>query len=93
MKDGACLVNTGRGPLIDDDAVIAAVNSGKLSSIGLDVYTGEPKIAPRYYTLENAMLIPHLGSATFETRTAMAMLAVDNLEAVLDGREPPYPVA
>lgn len=93
MKDGACLVNTGRGPLIDDDAVIAALLRGKLSSIGLDVYTGEPKIDPRYYTLENAMLIPHLGSATFETRTAMAMLAVDNLEAVLDGREPPHPVA
>lgn len=93
MKDGACLVNTGRGPLIDDDAVIAAVQNGKLSSIGLDVYTGEPKIDARYYTLENAMLIPHLGSATFETRTAMAMLAVDNLEAVLDGREPPHSVA
>lgn len=93
MKDGACLVNTGRGPLIDDDAVIAAVKNGKLSSIGLDVYTGEPKIDARYYTLENAMLIPHLGSATFETRTAMAMLAVDNLEAVLDGREPPHSVA
>jgi glyoxylate reductase len=93
MKDGACLVNTGRGPLIDDDAVIAAVKNGRLSSIGLDVYTGEPNIDARYYTLENAMLIPHLGSATFETRTAMAMLAVDNLEAVLDGREPPHSVA
>ncbi len=92
MKDGACLVNTGRGPLIDDDDVIAALKSGKLSSIGLDVYTGEPKIDPRYYTLANAMLVPHLGSATTETRTAMAMLAVDNLEAVLDGRAPPFPV-
>lgn len=92
MKDGACLINTGRGPLIDDDAVITALQRGKLSSIGLDVYTGEPKIDPRYYTLENAMLVPHLGSATTETRTAMAMLAVDNLEAVLDGREPPFPV-
>ncbi len=92
MKDGACLINTGRGPLIDDDAVITALKRGKLSSIGLDVYTGEPKIDPRYYTLENAMLVPHLGSATMETRTAMAMLAIDNLEAVLDGREPPFPV-
>ncbi len=92
MKDGACLINTGRGPLIDDDAVITALQRGKLSSIGLDVYTGEPKIDPRYYTLENAMLVPHLGSATYETRLAMAMLAVDNMEAVLDGREPPFPV-
>ncbi len=92
MKDGACLVNTGRGPLIDDDAVITALRAGKLSSIGLDVYTGEPKIDPRYHTLENAMLVPHLGSATYETRLAMAMLAVDNMEAVLEGREPPFPV-
>lgn len=93
MKDGACLINTGRGPLIDDDAVITALKNGKLSSIGLDVFTGEPKIDPRYYALENAMLVPHLGSATYETRLAMAMLAVENVEAVLDGRAPPFAVA
>lgn len=92
MKDGACLINTARGPLVDDDALIAALTSGKLASVGLDVFTGEPNVDPRYRTLENAMLIPHFGSATWETRTAMAMVAVDNLEAVLDGKEPPFPV-
>jgi lactate dehydrogenase-like 2-hydroxyacid dehydrogenase len=92
MKDGACLVNTARGPLVDDDAVIAALKSGKLSSIGLDVFTGEPNFDPRYKTLENAMLIPHFGSATVETRTAMAMVAVDNIDAIFEGREPPFPV-
>ena len=92
MKDGAVLVNTARGPLIDDDAVITALQRGKLSFIGLDVYTGEPNIDPRYAALENAMLLPHLGSATVETRTAMMMRAIDNLEAALDGRALPFPV-
>ncbi|MGE4063499.1 MAG: 2-hydroxyacid dehydrogenase [Rhodospirillaceae bacterium] len=90
MKDGAVLVNTARGPLVDDDAVIAAVKSGKLFAIGLDVYAGEPAIDPRYKTLENAFLFPHLGTATLETRSAMMMLAIDNLEAVLDGKEPRF---
>jgi lactate dehydrogenase-like 2-hydroxyacid dehydrogenase len=92
MKDGAVLVNTARGPLVDDDAVIAAVKSGKLSAIGLDVYAGEPAFDPRYRTLDNAFLFPHLGSATVETRTAMQMLAIENVEAILDGKEPPAAV-
>lgn len=93
MKDGACLVNTARGPLVDDDALIAALQSGKLSSVGLDVFTGEPNVDPRYRTIKNAMLLPHFGSATVETRTAMTMLAADNLDAIFEGREPPSPVA
>jgi lactate dehydrogenase-like 2-hydroxyacid dehydrogenase len=92
MKDGAVLINSARGPLVDDDALIAAVKSGKLSAIGLDVYAGEPALDPRYKTLENAFLLPHLGSATVETRTAMQMLAIENVEAVLDGKEPPATV-
>lgn len=92
MKDGAVLVNTARGPLVVDDALIAAVKSGKLSAVGLDVYAGEPAFDPRYKDLENAYLFPHLGTATIETRTAMSMLAIDNLEAVLDGKEPPAAV-
>jgi lactate dehydrogenase-like 2-hydroxyacid dehydrogenase len=89
MKDGAVLVNNARGQLVDDDAMIAAVKSGKLSAVGLDVYGTEPAIDERYRTLENAFLFPHMGSATVETRTAMAMLAIDNVDAILDGNEPP----
>lgn len=89
MKDGAVLVNTARGALVDDDALIAALKGGKLFAVGLDVYAGEPAFDPRYKTLENAFLFPHVGSATVETRTAMAMLAIDNVDAILDGKEPP----
>ena len=90
LPDGAIVVNTARGGLIEDEALIAALTSGKLFAAGLDVYAGEPAIDERYRTLNNVFLLPHVGSATIETRTAMGMLAIDNLEAVLDGREPPH---
>ena len=92
LPDGAIVVNTARGGLIDDDALIAALTSGKLYAAGLDVFAGEPKFDPRYRTLENVFLLPHIGSATLETRTAMGMLAIDNAEAVLMGRDPLHAV-
>ena len=92
LPDGAFVVNTARGGLIDDNALIAALQSGKLSGAGLDVFAGEPNIDPRYRLLENTFLTPHIGSGTIETRTAMGMLAIDNVEAILDGREPPHAV-
>lgn len=90
LPPGAVVVNTARGGLVDDEALISALLSGHVSAAGLDVYANEPDIDPRYRTLDNVFLLPHLGSATIETRTAMGMLAIDNLEAVLEGREPPH---
>jgi len=92
LPEGAFVVNTARGGLVDDNALIAALQSGKLAGAGLDVYVGEPKIDPRYRLLQNAFLMPHIGSGTIETRTAMGMLAIDNVAAVLEGREPPHAV-
>lgn len=88
MPDGAIIVNTARGDIVDDDAIIEAVESGKLAAIGFDVFKGEPNIDPRYRRLENAFLLPHLGSATTETRIAMGHRAVDNLDAFFEGRLP-----
>lgn len=92
LPDGAVVVNTARGTLVDDDALIAALNSGKLFAAGLDVFANEPRIDPRYRTMENVFLLPHVGSATVETRDAMGNLAVDNLIAVLSGRPALTPV-
>jgi lactate dehydrogenase-like 2-hydroxyacid dehydrogenase len=89
LPDGAIVVNTARGPLVDDEALIAALNSGKLAAAGLDVYTGEPAINPAYRSVRNAFLLPHLGSATTETRIAMGMKAVDNLDAFFAGKPLP----
>ncbi len=88
MPDGAVVVNSARGDIVDDDALIAALKSGKLGAAGLDVFRGEPDIDPRYRDLDNAFLLPHLGSATLDTRIAMGMRAVDNLEAFFAGRPP-----
>lgn len=89
MPDGAIVVNTARGPIVDDEALIAALRSGKLAAAGLDVFDGEPKVNPGYLDLENATLFPHIGSATKETRDAMGFVALDNLDAVFGGRTPP----
>ena len=89
LPDGAILVNTARGPLVDDEALIAALKSGKLGAAGLDVFTGEPKIHPGYAPLPNTFLLPHLGSATTETRNGMGFRAVDNLEAFFAGKPLP----
>jgi len=90
LPDGAVVINSARGGLIEDNALIAALKSEKLAAAGLDVYQGEPALDPRYLELENAFLLPHLGSSTYETRVAMGMLAIDNLDATLSGRQPPH---
>jgi lactate dehydrogenase-like 2-hydroxyacid dehydrogenase len=88
LPDGAIVVNSARGDIIDDDALIAALKSGKLAAAGLDVFRNEPMIDPRYRSLDNVFLLPHLGSATRDTRIAMGMRAADNLDAFFAGRKP-----
>jgi lactate dehydrogenase-like 2-hydroxyacid dehydrogenase len=88
LPDGAIIVNSARGDIIDDDALIAGLKSGKLAAAGLDVFRNEPKIDPRYRTLGNVFLLPHLGSATRDTRIAMGMRAADNLDEFFAGRKP-----
>ncbi|MGF1640920.1 MAG: 2-hydroxyacid dehydrogenase [Rhodospirillales bacterium] len=88
LPDGAIVVNTARGAIVDDEALIAALRSGKLAAAGLDVFNGEPDIHPGYRELKNTFLLPHVGSATRETREAMGFRALDNLDAVFAGREP-----
>lgn len=89
LPDGAVVANTARGPVVDDDALIAALKSGRIAAAGLDVFTGEPKLDRRYLELENAFLLPHIGSATVETRNAMGFRCLDNLDSHFAGR--PYP--
>lgn len=89
LPRGAVLVNTARGPLLDDEAVLAALNSGQLFAVGLDVYSGEPRLHPGYRTQRNCFLLPHLGSATIETRNAMGYRCLDNLDAIFRGRPAP----
>lgn len=93
LPQGAILVNTARGDLVDDAAVIAALGAGRLRAAGLDVFRGEPTIHPGYAGLPNAFLLPHLGSATEETRAAMGHRCLDNLEAFFAGHEPPDRIA
>ena len=89
LPEGAIVVNSARGALVADDDLIAALKSGRLAAAGLDVFEGEPKLNPEYVSLKNTFLLPHIGSATIETRTAMGMLALDNVDAVLNGRSAP----
>jgi len=86
---GAILINTARGGLVVDEDLIAALKSGRMAAAGLDVFEGEPKIHPGYVALKNTFLLPHMGGATVETRLAMGMLALDNIDAVLDGKPAP----
>jgi glyoxylate reductase len=88
MKRSAYLINTSRGPVIDEAALAWALGQHLLAGAALDVYEHEPAVHPDLVALENVLLVPHLGSGTTETRTAMANLAVDNVIAVLDGRPP-----
>jgi len=79
-------VNTARGDLVNDEALIAALRSGQVGAAGLDVFQGEPNVNPGYRSLPNTFLLPHMGSATIETREAMGFRALDNVDAVLSGR-------
>jgi glyoxylate reductase len=88
MKPTAYLINTARGPIIDEASLVEALESGKLAGAGLDVYEREPEISAKLIKMNNVVLLPHIGSATQETRTAMAMLAVENAIDALSGRVP-----
>ena len=92
MKRSAYLINTARGPVVDEEALAWALQEHLLAGAALDVYENEPAVHPDLLRLENALLVPHLGSGTTETRLAMAALAVDNVVAVLSGRPPLTPV-
>jgi len=92
MKRSAILVNTARGQIVDEEALGWALRERLIAGAALDVYENEPSIHPSLLGLENVVLAPHLGSATRDTRTAMAALAVKNVLAVLDGHAPLTPV-
>ena len=92
MRQGAILVNTSRGAVVDTTALVHALRSGHLGAAGLDVYENEPHVPADLRELRNTVLLPHVGSATAATRDAMARLCAENVIAVLDGRDPPTPV-
>ncbi|KAL4964098.1 D-mandelate dehydrogenase-like dehydrogenase [Aspergillus stella-maris] len=92
VKDGAIIINTARGPLLDEEALVKGLESGKLSSVGLDVYEHEPKIHPGLVKNKKVMLLPHLGKTTVETKREMELLAIRNLESALDKGELLTPV-
>jgi len=89
LPRGAVVVNAARGGIVVDEDLIAALKSGQVAAAGLDTYEGEPKLHPGYLSLKNTFLLPHMGAATIETRTAMGMLALDNVDAVLKGLAAP----
>jgi gluconate 2-dehydrogenase len=92
MKPTATLINIARGGIVDDAALAAALRDGRIAAAGIDVFEGEPEVHPDLLALDNAVLTPHIGSATVPTRQAMAALAVENLICMLDpaaGRAPP----
>ena len=90
MKKTAYLVNTARGPLVDEEALVEALRDGIIAGAGLDVYENEPRLASGLAELPNTVILPHLGSATLETRTKMATMAAANLVAALEGKRPPH---
>jgi lactate dehydrogenase-like 2-hydroxyacid dehydrogenase len=93
LPDGAIVINTARGALIDEDALIDALKSGKLAAAGLDVFKHEPGGNPAFAELDNVFMLPHIGSATFDTRDAMGFRALDNLDAFFAGNSPKDRVA
>lgn len=93
LPEGAIVVNSARGDLVNDDDLIAALKSGRLAYAGLDVFAGEPNINEAYYDLENTFLLPHLGSAAIEARNQMGFEALDNLDAHFAGKDMPFKLA
>jgi glyoxylate reductase len=89
MKPTAFIINTARGAVIDEAAMVRALKAKKIAGAGLDVFETEPKVPPALLKMKNVVLTPHLGSAVMEIRDQMANIVVDNLEALLDGRTPP----
>jgi len=89
MKKNAILINTSRGPVVDEKALVNALKEGKIWGAGLDVYENEPDIEPELLNLANVVLLPHIASATYETRTKMALMAAENILAVFRGEIPP----
>jgi len=92
MKPAAFLINTARGPVVDENALVDALKAGRIAGAGLDVYEEEPKLHPGLTGLANTVLLPHIGSASTATRIRMAEMAVENLLAALGGDRPPHPV-
>jgi lactate dehydrogenase-like 2-hydroxyacid dehydrogenase len=93
MKRSAILVNTARGDVVDEKALIQALTDGTIAAAGLDVYEFEPKVSEELLALENVVLLPHLGSASRETRVAMGMRVIDNVTAFFAGKAPADRVA
>jgi len=89
MKKSAILINTARGPVVDEKALVKALQEGEIWGAGLDVYEDEPAMAPGLAELDNVVICPHIASATYETRTKMGLMAVENLLAGLRGELPP----
>jgi glyoxylate reductase len=89
MKPTAFLINTARGPIVDEKALVRALKEKRIAGAGLDVYENEPKVEPELLTMTNVVLTPHLGSAVKELRESMANVVADNILAVLEGRQPP----
>jgi glyoxylate reductase len=89
MKPTAYLVNSSRGPVVDEKALVRALQTGRIAGAGLDVYENEPLVEPGLLTMKNVVLTPHLGSAVTELRESMANVVADNILAVLEGRQPP----
>ncbi|HLJ73429.1 MAG TPA: NAD(P)-dependent oxidoreductase, partial [Thermoanaerobaculia bacterium] len=89
---GAYLVNTARGPVVDEEALCDALESGHLAGTALDVYEFEPAVNPRLLKMNNVVLAPHIGSATVEARSAMARIAATEVQRVLNGLKPLHPV-
>jgi len=92
LKPSAVLINTARGPVVDEAALVEALREHRIFAAGLDVYEAEPQLHPGLAGLPNVVLLPHLGSATLETRSRMTRMAVDNLVEALEGRAPAHPV-